>query len=91
MLSLSPLSSSCLTSDLLGTFALWPLAHYLMSLSFFYLICEMGMLIPAPELLQGLSESCGWSTHRVPGLVRSTAIPGSLLRPPPATRLASEL
>lgn len=73
--ALSPRFFSCLTSDLLGAFALRPLAHYLMPLSFVCLICEMGMLIPASELLEGLSESCGWSTQQ-------SARPGSALLPP---------
>lgn len=61
---LSPLPSSCLTSDPLGAFAVWPLAHYLMSLSFLCFTCEMGRLSPASALLEGLSERCRGSTRR---------------------------
>lgn len=68
-------SFSCLTSDLLGAFALWPLAHHLMSLSFVCLICEMGMLIPAAELLEGLRE--GWGM----GSTQQSARHGSGLLP----------
>lgn len=61
---LSPLPSSYLTSDPLGAFAVWPLAHYLMSLSFLCFMCEMGRLSPASALLEGLSERCGGSTQQ---------------------------